>query len=121
MSDWSSRCPDSIRKDKREIENKYGIRVGQTEIYCARCGRPWGFGGHMCMDLRFKKLKEEKKERISEIQKAKDEAYAVLKDLGSKKVAAYLMIPEATVTKRNHRRSIPTKHIEKVLNLQKCV
>jgi len=42
---WIQRVSPSLRKEKQEIEKRYGIRIGQTEIYCARCDRPWGFGG----------------------------------------------------------------------------
>lgn len=41
---WSRRCEESIRKEKREVEKRYGIRIGQTEIYCARCGKVWPHG-----------------------------------------------------------------------------
>lgn len=58
---WDERCLESIRKDKKEIEARYGIRIGQTEVYCARCGKPWGFGRHSCQDMRLEKLKEAKK------------------------------------------------------------
>jgi hypothetical protein len=118
---WSSRCAESIRREKLEAEKKYGIRIGQTEIYCARCGKPWGFGNHTCMDLRLEKLREEKKKRISERKKAKSEAYAILKNLRPKKASTYLMLPEGTVTKWIQRRSVPARHLEKILNLQKTV
>ena len=36
---WNSRCIKSIQKEEAEIEKRYGIRFGQTEIYCIRCGR----------------------------------------------------------------------------------
>ncbi len=43
---WNQRVEDSIKKEKREIEKKYGIRIGQTEIYCAVCGKTWDITGH---------------------------------------------------------------------------
>jgi hypothetical protein len=58
---WSERCLTSIRKEKADTENRYGIRIGQTEIYCARCGKSWGYGNHTCQDVRLSKLKEAKK------------------------------------------------------------
>jgi hypothetical protein len=118
---WSSRCAESIKREKREVEKKYGIRIGQTEIYCARCGESWGFGNHICMDLRLEKLREEKKKRISEREEAKIEAYAILKNLRPKKASIYLMLPEGTVTKWIQRGSVPTRHLDKILNFQKCV
>ena len=45
---WNARSAESIRKEKAEAEKRYGIRIGQTELYCAKCGRRWDFGGHKC-------------------------------------------------------------------------
>lgn len=60
---WNSRCLESIRKEKMEVEARYGIRTKQTEIYCSRCGKSWGFGRHTCQDVRLKSLNEVKKIR----------------------------------------------------------
>jgi len=60
---WDERCLKSIEKEKKEIEARYGIRIGQTEVYCVRCGKPWGFGKHTCQDIRFQRLNEAKKIR----------------------------------------------------------
>jgi hypothetical protein len=38
---WNERCLASIKGERQEIERKYNIRIGQTEIYCARCGKSW--------------------------------------------------------------------------------
>ena len=46
MSDWNNQVLASIAKEKIEVEKKYGIRIGQTEIYCARCGKKWDFTGN---------------------------------------------------------------------------
>ena len=62
MSDWNRQCDESIRREKKEAEARYGIRIGQTEIYCARCGKSWGFN-HTCQDMRFQRLQEAKKGR----------------------------------------------------------
>jgi hypothetical protein len=51
----------SIQREKQEIEARYGIRIGQTDIKCFKCGRPWGYGRHTCQDMRFQRLKEVKK------------------------------------------------------------
>lgn len=48
-----------MRGERREVENRYGIRTGQTESYCVRCGKSWGFN-HVCRDIYFQKLREEK-------------------------------------------------------------
>lgn len=60
-SDWDSRCLNSIRKERLAAEGRYGIRIKQTDICCARCGRPWGFGGHVCQDARLARLKQARK------------------------------------------------------------
>jgi hypothetical protein len=60
---WNERCLESIKKEKKEIEQRYGIRIGQTEIYCSGCGKSWGYGKHTCQDIRFEALKEGKKGR----------------------------------------------------------
>ncbi len=36
---WSSRCVESIRHEKAEIEKRHNIKIGQTTILCARCGK----------------------------------------------------------------------------------
>lgn len=46
MSDWNRKVEESIRREKREAELRYGIKIGQTEIYCARCGKKWDFTGN---------------------------------------------------------------------------
>ncbi len=46
---WDSCCRDSIRKEKMEVEKRYEIRIGQTDIYCTKCSKPWGFGNHTCI------------------------------------------------------------------------
>jgi len=40
-SSWFTRCSGSIRKQKVEVEKRYGIRFGQTDVYCAKCGKRW--------------------------------------------------------------------------------
>lgn len=67
-TDWNRRVQDSIKKEKAEVEKRYGISIGQTQIHCAKCGCPWGFGNHLCrggqMSLLqgFKVSKREKRE-----------------------------------------------------------
>ena len=61
---WNERCRESIRKEKKEIELRYEVKIGQTDIYCAKCRRPWGYGRHICPDIRFKQLNEAKKDVI---------------------------------------------------------
>lgn len=61
---WNARCQESIRKEKAEAEKCYGIRISQTEIYCAWCGKPATFF-HTCPDM--------SPERREEIEGIKDE------------------------------------------------
>jgi hypothetical protein len=63
MWEWNSCCQQAIEKEKREAETRYGIGFGQTEVYCVRCGKPWGLGKHTCQDIRLQKLQEAKKVR----------------------------------------------------------
>lgn len=44
MKNWNQRCMDSIKREKAEVEKRYGIRISQTEIYCAICGKGWPYG-----------------------------------------------------------------------------
>ena len=57
---------EAIRGEKREVEKRYGIRIGRTELTCDRCGRLWGFE-HVCRDLYFQGLRE-KKERAKALK-----------------------------------------------------
>lgn len=61
MSDWNRKVEDSIRKEKAEVERRYGIKIGRTEICCSRCGKSSVPGVHSCQDIRFKQLKEAQK------------------------------------------------------------
>jgi hypothetical protein len=38
---WNERCAASLKKERAEIEAKYNIRIGQTDIHCATCGKAW--------------------------------------------------------------------------------
>ena len=62
MSEWNRQVEESIRQQKKKAEARSGIRFGVTEIYCARCGKSWGFN-HTCQDVRFQRLQEAKKVR----------------------------------------------------------
>jgi len=43
---WNQRVVDSLAREKKAVEARYGIRMGQSEISCATCGRQWDFTGH---------------------------------------------------------------------------
>lgn len=59
---WNTRCQESIKKEKAEAEKRYGIRISQTEIYCAWCGKPASFF-HICPDM-----SPERREEIERIK-----------------------------------------------------
>jgi len=63
MGEWDRRCEASIKKERAGAEARYGIRFGQTEIYCMGCGKSWGLGNHTCQDIRLKRLNEAKSVR----------------------------------------------------------
>lgn len=47
-STWNDRVSRSLARDRTEVEVRYSIRIGQTEIYCARCGKLCVPGHHTC-------------------------------------------------------------------------
>lgn len=65
---WNERMKATLVRERIEGEKRYGVKIGQTDIKCARCGKPWGFGGHVCQDIRFEMLREAKK-AISTVSK----------------------------------------------------
>jgi len=116
---WNDRCLNSIRKV--EIAKRYNIRFGQTEIYCARCGRPCWPGRHTCSDLRLKLLQEKKRENKAaikaEIQFNYQNALTLIKKLGRTKIATLLEIDVKTVSNWINRRKIPFEYFERILTL----
>ncbi|MGA2464667.1 MAG: hypothetical protein ABSH06_09990 [Thermodesulfobacteriota bacterium] len=48
MLSWSEVCLETIRQEKREAEIRYGIKIGLTEIRCAKCGKSCVPGAHPC-------------------------------------------------------------------------
>lgn len=119
---WNDRCGQSIQKEKKEIEDRNGIRFGQTEIYCARCKRPWGFGKHICSDIILKQLREEKYIKQEKLKPIKSNLLNILQhEIGVKKSSILLEISGNTVSNWINRRNIPTKHIEKVNKMIKSL
>ena len=100
---WSSRCAEAIRRERSEVEKRYGIRIGQTEIYCARCDKPCWPGNHICQDIRFKEL-QEKQKTIAESLIDK------IKALGRSKVSVLLKLPTGTVNHWIARGNVPKKY-----------
>ena len=78
MSDWNKKVEESIKREKAEVEKRDRIRIGQTQIHCAKCGSPWGFGNHLCrggqMSLLegFKASKREKGEIAGNMASGED-------------------------------------------------
>ncbi len=83
---WNQRVEASIRKERMEVEERYGIRLGHTEIRCSSCEGSWGFGRHVCQDIRLKQLNEAKK---TSSPKTPELCFKV-KRLGTEKVATML-------------------------------
>lgn len=65
--DWNIKCTESLKSQRKEIEEKYGIRIGKTEIYCSRCKRPWGYGKHTCSDIRLAELRQRNTEKHAKL------------------------------------------------------
>jgi predicted nucleic acid-binding Zn ribbon protein len=61
---WSDRCREAIRRERQEVETRHGIKIGQTDIACVKCGRPWGYGKHTCQDIRLEQLNEKSKKGV---------------------------------------------------------
>jgi len=72
MANWNPICLDSIRKEKAEIAKRYDIRLGQTEFYCARCGRPSTPGSHACGDVRLKRWRDAKRKGQEVLKRGKE-------------------------------------------------
>lgn len=111
---WNQRCLASIKREKAEIEERYGIRIEKTEIRCSRCGRPWGFGNHTCLDIRFQKLNEGKEQikANSTLEHCKR-----IKAIGRRKAAIKLGVDHHTVNGWIRKGIVPLKYQEPVMNL----
>ncbi len=131
MEDWETRLEKSSREQRKEAEKKYGIKIGQTNIYCVRCGKSCWPGQHVCWDLALKKSRDEKILMASNAKKDKKSKKELLSQLGKgplideipdfgvKKMSTLLMLPKNTVSKWIQRRNIPTNRVEKVLEILK--
>jgi hypothetical protein len=49
-SNWNERCLKSIGEQRIGVESRYGIRIGQTEIYCTGCRKSWSTF-HVCKEM----------------------------------------------------------------------
>jgi hypothetical protein len=119
---WNERIVKTLKLEKAEAAKKYNIVFGQTEIYCARCKRPWGFGKHICSDIILKQLREEKNEKQEKLKPIKSNLLNILQhEIGVKKSSTLLEMSGNTVSNWINRRNIPTKHIEKVNKMIKSL
>lgn len=110
---WNERCSEFIRKDKKETEKKYNIRFGQTEIYCARCGKSCWPGTHVCWDIQLEKLREAR--RIS--KEDSEPLIEKIKLMGRSKVATLLELNKGTVSHWINRINIPADYRDKIRSL----
>lgn len=114
MSEWNRICEASIRKQKKEAEARYGIRIGQTEIYCVKCGRPCIPGQHKCQDTRLRELHEAKKENV---QVLTPDLCKKLRMIGTRKVAVKLALDHRTVSSWIRKGIVPNNYHELVTGL----
>jgi hypothetical protein len=110
---WNERCLESIKKQRAEIEKKYGIRFGRTEIYCARCGKSCWPGRHVCEAIRLENLHKAREASI----KSSPNHCAILKRFEAKIVATMLEVEVNQVRHWIQRRNVPEKYKELVLKL----
>ncbi len=66
---WNERMKATLARERVEVGERYSVKIGQTTVSCGKCGKPSGFGGHICQDIRLKMLSEAKK-AISSTQEA---------------------------------------------------
>jgi hypothetical protein len=67
-TEWNRRVQESIKKEKAEVEKRYGISIDKTQIHCAKCGCPWGFGNHLCRGGQMSLLKGFKASNQKEVE-----------------------------------------------------
>ena len=41
MEDWNTRSSKSILEQRKEVEQRYGVKIGQMSITCSKCGKLW--------------------------------------------------------------------------------
>ncbi len=129
MESWNARCEKSIREQRKEVEQRYGIKIGQTTITCARCGSQCWPGQHTCQDLALIKAREvksekaaqvetdklTKKENLLQLRKSQTNLMAEIQHFGIKKMSTLLMLPKNTVNKWIQRGKVPDSRLEKAL------
>ena len=96
-----------------EIEKRYSIKIGQTDVKCVRCGKSCWPGNHTCQDIHLEKLHEVKRASIEKT----DELCAILKRFEAKIVAAMLEVKPKQVSNWIQRGNIPQKYRDTVAHL----
>ncbi|MGO8990461.1 MAG: hypothetical protein ACLQGU_02545 [bacterium] len=124
MRTWGERCLESIRREKEEIERRYDIRIGQTDIHCARCGKPWGYSRHVCQNVRLKQLQEKQSEKREVLNHQKEHLLDRLRKIGAKKIYTISfsgedgsIISEKAISQWIYRKNIPLKYVKRVEGL----
>ncbi len=107
---WSQLCLASIRKEGAETKNRYGIKIGQTDVYCTKCGRPCTPGQHTCKDQRLRMLHEAEKVKHTPTS----EHCERIQLIGVRKAARKLKVDRHTVSMWIRGGSVPAKYHEAV-------
>ncbi len=110
MKSWNERCVESIRREKKEIVKKYNIRIRQTDIYCARCGKPCVPGHHTCRDIEVHEIKKMK-------EKDSGELIDKIREFGRTKASIMLMLPIVRINHWIERGNVPKRYRDKVFAL----
>ncbi len=132
---WNVRCQRSIKQQRIEVEQRYGIKIGQTTITCARCGSSCWPGNHTCQDLALVKARETKsakaaqteldkltnKELLLKTRQNQPDILPKIQLFGVKKMSTLLMLPKSTVTKWIQRGNVPDKYFSGVLKVLRGV
>lgn len=104
----------SISKERKAAEERYGIRFGQTEIYCSRCGRPVADPlNHTCRDIQLQKAQAAKKNS----SKKTPGLIAILNRFERKMVAIMLEVPPKHISHWIERGNVPKKYHDSVRGL----
>lgn len=121
---WNQRLRTSLDKERAETEKRYNIRMGQTDIDCARCARKWGLGRHTCQDIRFDQLQEKEEKKRVMLKDQTDYLINCIREVGTKKLSTISFdgqkgsfISEKAINQWIYRRSIPLKSIERIESL----
>lgn len=110
---WNEICIRSVRKERVTVENKYGIKIGQTGTYCVRCKQPCWPNDHVCWDIQLEHRRETSK------TEAEENAFLIekIRSLGRSKASTMLKIPKGALSHWIDRRKIPEKYRAEIRGL----